>query len=187
ERRLVHTPWPSPAFASGNSTSPRRTRPTDERATRQLRSSGGVHFTSWERDAELPITPAGALYVAVMVFLPRVSPAVEKLALSPTKFTGPAPRGVASAWNVTLPVGAAPLLCATVATNVTDWLTVEGFAEEVSAVVLKIWFICVVLEQPPLLTVKVPSRRTLKLWRLTVSLVPICAVPGSRPSWLSTV
>ena len=64
---------------------------------------------------------------------PKARADVENVATPPLSV--PVPSVVAPSRNVTMPVGVPPVPV-TVAVKVTDWLTVEGLTDEVSAVVL---------------------------------------------------
>ncbi len=61
---------------------------------------------------------------------------------TPDPFKVPVPSVAAPSLKVTVPVGVPEpgATAATVAMNVTDWLNTEGFADEVSAVVVLPWF-----------------------------------------------
>ena len=72
-------------------------------------------------------------YVAVMVWLPAASELVVHAALPPATVTD-GQSVVAPSLKVTVPVGV-PLLPPNAAVNVTDWPTVEGFIDEVTATV----------------------------------------------------
>ena len=75
-------------------------------------------------------------YTAVMECAPSAKVEVAKVATP--AFSVPVPSVVAPSLNVTVPV-AVPLpgdTAATVAVNVTDWPNTEGFAEEVTVVVV---------------------------------------------------
>jgi len=70
--------------------------------------------------------------VAVIVCVPCASAEVVSVATLPPP-TAAVPRLLAPSKNCTVPVGVAPL---TVAVNVTDWPSVDGFCDDVSAVVV---------------------------------------------------
>ena len=74
---------------------------------------------------------ASPLYFAMIVWLPKVSDDVLKLAIPPARAT--VPSGVTPSKKVTVPVGAEPV---TVAVNVTWSPTIDGFSEDVSVVVV---------------------------------------------------
>jgi hypothetical protein len=67
-----------------------------------------------------------------MLLVPTLSAEVENVA-TPTPFSAEDPSCVVPSMNFTVPVGATPAPELTVAVKVTDWLSVDGFAEEVNA------------------------------------------------------
>ena len=83
-------------------------------------------------------------YEAPIDLGPIARPAVEKLAW-PLPFSATGAWGAPSTVNVTVPVGVPPPeLAVTVAVNVTESPTEEGFALDASAVVVAIWLtVCV--------------------------------------------
>lgn len=86
-------------------------------------------------ETELPMIFALPLNVAVIGFAPRGNVLVERLALPPASVT--VPRVVAPDVNVTVPVAVTPVLVLTVARSVTNWPNVDGFADDVNAIVLE--------------------------------------------------
>ena len=83
------------------------------------------------------------LYTAVMLFVPVLNAAVVNVA-TPLAFTAELPSVEVPSINFTVPVGMIPVNELTVAVKVTDALSVEGFSDEVSAVVVfpacTVWF-----------------------------------------------
>jgi len=93
-----------------------------------------LQFTVCMSEAELPIKLVLPLYVAVMVCVPWARVVVVYFAAPPLSVT--VFRVVVPSLKVTLPVGV-PLNCGvTLAVNVTDCPTFEGFSEEAKVVVV---------------------------------------------------
>src|ERR1019366_1132665 len=97
-----------------------------------------------------------------MVWLPPARTEVVRLATPPLKV--PVPIGLPPSRNVTDPVGV-PVpggTAVTVAVNVTDWPTTEGFTDDVTAVaVLALLTTCGFPVIEPVLPLKVASPRQL--------------------------
>jgi hypothetical protein len=79
---------------------------------------------------ELPVKFPLPLYVAAIVSDPFASEVVDRLAEPFTSCT--VPNGFVPDLKVTDPVGTPDVLDVTVAVNVTDWPTVDGFCEDVN-------------------------------------------------------
>jgi len=91
----------------------------------------------------LPAKLASPPYTAVMGWVPTVSVVVVKVATA-APFSVPVPRVVPPSLNVTVPVGVpAPAVTVNVAVNVTDCPKLDGFTEEVSALLIVPCTLCV--------------------------------------------
>ena len=84
----------------------------------------------------LPVKVVSPPYTAVIEWEPAERAAVVKLAIPPESV--PAPSVAAPSLKVTVPVGVPePDAGLSVALNVTDWPTTDGFGEEIEVVVVE--------------------------------------------------
>lgn len=97
--------------------------------------SGGGAFTVWLNAAEVLVANvASPEYFAVMECAPAASVDVVRVALP--ALSAPLPMEVAPSRNETVPEGVPGELLLTVAVSVTDWPVVEGFADDVTTVLV---------------------------------------------------
>jgi hypothetical protein len=122
----------------------------------RLLNVGVALFTVCATLPLLPLLFESPVYSAVMMCDPAVGADVVKVAC-PEAFRAVGPdRTVVSSLKVTVPVGVPPPL-ETVAVKVTDCPKVDGFCEELTAVVVSaLLTVCVTL---PLLALKLPPPR----------------------------